>query len=502
MREDLVSLLAAIAASSNDVIISKDISGIVTSWNNAAERLFGFSRAEMIGQSITRIIPSDLLSEEASILSRVGSGETLPPFETRRLTKDGLTVEVSVTASPIYNESGAIIGVSKIARDLTEGRRTAMELEKRGAVLQSILNTVPDGLIVIGTDGVIQSFNPAAERIFGFSESEVIGRNIRILMPEAEAVRHDSYLEHYAATGERRIIGIGRVVTGKKKDGNTFPMELQIAEVQVPGLHLFTGFVRDLTAREEQERRLSELQAELIHVSRLSELGQMVSALAHEVNQPLTAIANYAAGASRMMPADAPPPLRRAMEKMVEQAERAHSIVQSLHGLVRRAPQPHQSVDLHALVQETAVLALIGSAKQVGMDVRVAQDATHAFIDKIQIQQVLLNLMRNAAEAMQHLRLRRITVETARVGSRVGLAVSDIGPGIPEAISARLFQPFVTTKAEGLGVGLSICRAIIEAHGGALTAEANAPAGTIFRFSLPEVPEANEASTHTSNALA
>jgi two-component system sensor kinase FixL len=446
--------------------------------------LFGFSAGEMIGAPITRIIPPDRTDEEASILDRIRHGERLSHFETVRQTKDGRSIPVSVTISPIRDDAGRIVGASKIARDLTEARRIGNELQQREALLQSILDTVPDGLIAIDRRGIIRSFSHAAERMFGFTSDEVVGCNVAALMPAAYAASHDAHIDRYVATGERRIIGIGRVVVGSRKDGSTFPMELHIGTVTVAGEQLFTGFVRDLTVREERERRLADLQAELIHVSRLSELGQMASALAHEIDQPLTAITNYARGVRRLLTADVPPPLHEAIEKMSEQAARAHAIVQSLRGMVRKEPRPAQTENLRTVIEEMSALALIGSGCSFDLDLRIGPDAAHAKVERVQIQQVFLNLMRNAAEAMQHSPIQRVTVATERQGDRVEISVADTGPGLPEAVRARLFQPFVTTKSGGLGVGLSICRTIVQGHGGELTVESDPGGGTVFRFTV------------------
>ncbi len=483
--DDAHPLLAAIAASSNDAIIGKDLDGLVTYWSTAAERLFGFTKDEIIGQPILLIIPPEREDEEKAILQRIGSGEPPAHFETLRRTKDGRTIPVSLTVAPIHDGAGALVGISKIVRDLSESQRLDSERQQRAALLQSILDTVPDGLVIIDRCGLVQHFSPAAERMFGYRTEEIAGRNVNVLVPSSHASAHDSYLERYLTTGERRIIGIGRIVAGRRRDGTTFPMELQIGEVRVAGSHLFTGFVRDLTERQDRERRLTELQSELLHVARLSELGQMVSALAHEVNQPLTAMANYLRGSRRLMSDDTPPLLRQAIEKVTEQSERARAIVQSLRDLVRKESRPRQVESLETIIQETSALALIGTTRSVNLDLRIAADATHAFVDKVQIQQVLLNLIRNAVEAMAESPVRKLTVSTELQGDRIGVQVADTGPGLPETVWARLFQPFVTTKAEGLGVGLSISRTIIESHGGELVAESGAGGGTTFRFTVP-----------------
>ena len=362
-------------------------------------------------------------------------------------------------------------------------------LRLREALLRSMVDIVPDGLVVIDTTGIVQSFNPAAERAFGYAAVEVVGRNVSMLMPHQHGHAHDSFLERYLATGERRIIGIGRIVLGQRKDGSTFPMELQIGEVNIEGAHLFVGFVRDLTARREHERRMAELQAEVIHLSRLSELGHMASAIAHEVNQPLAAIGNYIGGIRRLLTDDTPPVLRQAIERVAAQAERARDIVNSMRGLVKKGSRPRETLNLETLIRETSALALVGTDRTVGLDMRVLVDPTFAHIDKVQIQQVLLNLIRNAVEAMGGIPGSKLTIVAEPAGDRIAVAVADTGPGLPDSVRARLFQPFTTTKPDGLGVGLSICRTIVETHGGELTAECPPEGGTVFRFSLPASPQ-------------
>ena len=482
---DVRAILAAIVASSNDAIVGKDLQGIVTSWNDAAERLFGFSAAEMIGQPITRIIPFERLAEEASILERLRRDERLTNFVTLRQTKSGMVIPVSLTISPIHDEAGTVIGVSKIARDLSEQQRLAQELRQREALLRTILETAPHGLIVIDRDGRVQSFSPAAQRMFGYTEAEVLGHNVNMLMPEPDREGHDGYMTRYLRTGEARIIGIGRMVDARRKDGSIFPIELGVGEAIVPGHHVFTGFVRDMTERLEQQRRLAELQAELVHVSRVSDLGQMLSALAHEVTQPLTAISNYVSGIRRLLTPDTPPLIGQAIDRIAEQGERARGIVQSLRSMVKKESRGLQPENLHTMIHEIGTLALAGSDRSVDLKVDVEPEAAHVHVDKVMIQQVLLNLMRNAVEAMDGSPVRRLEVAASRRGERVEVLVADSGPGLPLSVQSRLFQPFVTTKSEGLGIGLSICRAIVESHGGELAAESSDDAGTTFRFTIP-----------------
>jgi two-component system sensor kinase FixL len=376
-------------------------------------------------------------------------------------------------------------------RAIRGGARTTAELVAREAHLRSILETVPDAMIVIDDKGVMQSFSTAAERLFGYSADEVIGRNVKMLMPEPYRANHDGYLDRYRATGERRIIGIGRVVVGERRDGSTFPIELSVGEMSSGQSRFFTGFVRDLTERQHAEQRLQELQSELVHISRLTALGEMSSALAHELNQPLSAIANYLNGVQRILANDpdaTSQKVRDALAKAVEQALRSGDIIRRLREFVSRGETEQKAQSVAKLVEEASALALVG-ARQLGVRVGFSLDprADYVLVDKVQIQQVLLNLIRNAVEAMGDSPRRELTVASRPVkGKMVEISIADTGPGLAPEVAERLFQPFVTTKAQGMGVGLSICRTIVEAHGGQIWVDSNPGGGAVFRLTVPK----------------
>ena len=365
------------------------------------------------------------------------------------------------------------------------------ELTEREAHLRSILETIPDAMIVIDEAGLMRSFSHAAERLFGWTPDEVIGRNVSMLMPSPYREQHDGYLERYYRTGERRIIGIGRVVVGERRDGSTFPMELAVGEMRGNRGRFFTGFVRDLTERQETETRLQELQSELVHVSRLTALGEMASALAHELNQPLAAIANYLQGSVELLRRDPPPTdkVGGALQKASDQALRAGEIIRRLRDFVSRGETEHHVESLPKLIEEASALALVG-AKEHGVSVRYELDPSVELVlaDRVQVQQVVLNLIRNATDAMAESPVRRLTIGVKRLpGHRAEIRVADTGPGISPEIADQLFQPFVTTKRTGMGVGLSISRTIVEAHGGQIKAEPNPEGGATFRFTLRTV---------------
>lgn len=373
---------------------------------------------------------------------------------------------------------------------IDEQKQVEAELRAREAHLRSILDTVPEAMVVIDEAGLIHSFNPAAERLFGYAAAEAIGQDVGLLMPEPMRDRHDADLGRYRETRERRIIGTTRTVTGRRRDGSTFPMELAIGEMSSGERVFFTGFINDLTEQRRTEARLQELQSELGHVSRLSAMGEMATTLAHELNQPLGAISNYTNGCRRLLAQPDSEAIVRAQEvldKAAEQALRARQIISRLREFVARGETEKRVEPVATMIEEAGALTLSGADEQ-GITAQVVLDPRVGSVlaDRVQVQQVLVNLLRNAREAMQRSGRRELTVETRRVSPEwAEIAVSDTGAGIAEEVADRLFQPFVTTKAGGMGVGLSICRTIVEAHGGRLWAERNAVGGATFRLTLP-----------------
>lgn len=477
--------------------------------------------------------------------------------------------------------------------------------------LRAVVDIAVDGVILIDSQATVLMFNPACEKLFGYSADEVVGRNVHILMPAPYHDEHDRYLDNYRQTGQRKIIGIGREVVGRRKDGTTFPMNLSVGEAHRNGESTFVGIIHDLTERKlgevhrahlaaivesssdavigkdldglitswnkgaqriygytpaeaigrpvsmlappelrneiphliervahgedvyqhrttrvtkdgrrldisltlspirdtdgeivgvstiardvtqllSAERRVQQLTAELVHTSRLSAMGQLSSSLAHELNQPLTAIMNYAEAARQMLAASEHPVLRvgEFLEKAAGQAERAGQIIRRLRSFVEKGTVERAPAELNKVVEEATVLATIG-AKVDGIDLvyDLAPDLPPVNIDRIQIQQVVVNLVRNAVEVLRNVDRRVLTVRTrATETGEQEVAVIDTGPGIPAEIAPQLFSPFVTTKKAGMGIGLSISLSIIEAHGGRIWAEPNPDGGTAFRFRVP-----------------
>lgn len=430
----------------------------------------------------------------ASLTGGLGSGtlavvlSICSAFYLRSLTPGG----VQVPELLVFVFVGvAIAAMAELLRDSRRKTIAAeLALDTREAHLRSILDTVLDATIVSDHEGTIVSFNAAAERQFGYSEDEVVGENLRMLMPQPYRQEHDGYLHRYLTTGEKRIIGVDRVVVGQRKDGSTFPMKLAVGEMRTGGKRFFTGFVRDLTEREESAARLQEIQTELARLARLNEMGEMASTLAHELNQPLSAIANYVHGGARLLQdweGEKAERLRAALYEAGEQSLRAGQIIKHLREFVTKGETDKSPQLIRQIVEEAAALALVGSREK---GVRTVFDfpsgADLVMVDRIQIQQVLTNLMRNGIEAMKDASRRELRVSIRRSSvDEVTVVVEDSGVGISEEIADQLFKPFITTKPGGMGIGLSISKRIVEAHGGQMTVSRSALGGASFGFTLP-----------------
>jgi two-component system sensor kinase FixL len=464
----------------------RGLDGRIGFWARGLERLYGYSSDEALGQVSHDLLrtefPLPLIQIEAE-LERRGewNGELV------QYARDGRRLIVASQWS-LWRD-GDWTAVAEINTDITNLKVVQQDFLSSEAHLKSILETIPDAMIVIDERGVMQSFSAAAQRLFGYSPDEVVGHNVKKLMPSPYRESHDGYIARYLETGDKRIIGIGRVVVGERKDGSTFPMELNVGEMKSGDRRYFTGFVRDLTERQETEARLQELQSELVHMSRYTALGEMASALAHELNQPLSAIVNYMKGGRRLLEqkTDAESVMiREAMEKAAEQSLRAGEIIRRLREFVARGETERQVESIRKIVEEASALALVG-AKELGVRVRFHFDPAldSVMADRVQIQQVMLNLLRNAIDAMSDTARRELAVSTRTIGEdMVEVRIADTGTGISPEIASRLFQPFVTSKPQGMGIGLSISRSIIESHGGQILAETNPGGGTVFRFTL------------------
>lgn len=473
----------------------RDLDGTIRLWAHGLQELYGYTCEDAIGKCSHELLdtsfPQPLAEIEAQLCQE---GRWTGELVHRR--RNGEAIVVASHWALCRDPDGRVQAVIEVNNDITLGkvaedvrvRLLIEELTRREAHLQSILATVPDAMVIINENGLIQSFSATAERLFGFTADEVRGRNVSMLMPAPHGQEHDGYLARYLSTGERRVIGAGRVVVGRRKDGGTFPMELSVGEIVLEDKRQFTGFVRDLTVQQERDRLLHEVQSELLHISRLSTIGEMASALAHELNQPLSAIANYLQGSRRLLqnsPDERATLIMDAMDKAAAQAIRAGQVIQRLRDFVTRGETERRIESIRRLVEEASALALV-AGKQRSIRVTFQFDPTIdlVLVDKVQIQQVLLNLMRNALEAMDASDRRELLIRVEPAADMVVIKVVDTGPGVSPTIASRLFQPFVSTKQNGMGIGLSISRAIIESHGGQIRVEPNPDGGTIFSFTL------------------
>jgi two-component system sensor kinase FixL len=477
-----------------DGIIVIDANGLMQTYNKACERIFGYAAAEVIGRNVKMLMPSPDHERHDSYLENFKqTGERKIIGIGREVTgrrKDGTTFAMDLSVAEVrQGDDHAFVG---IIRDNTERKRAEAEIREREARLRTILDTAVDAIIVIDERGKIESFSASAARLFGYAQSEVVGQNVKMLMPAPYHAEHDGYIDRYLKSGERRIIGIGRIVVGRRKDGTTFPMELSVGEVRFGERRMFTGFIRDISERQQTERRLHELQAQLIHVSRVNEMGAMASAFAHELNQPLGAAMNYLNAVRRWLEQsqDAKGPrMLEGTQRAVAEVARASQIIQRLRQFMAKGRTDRSWERIGKLVEESAALALVGTAANpVKIELMLPPTLPEVLVDRVQIQQVLTNLMRNAVEAMQESPKREITVSGLADDVALEIAVADTGPGIAPEVAENLFKPFVTTKSTGMGVGLSICRSIVQNHGGELKGEPNPKGGTIFRFTLPLKP--------------
>lgn len=460
--------------------------------------LFAVRLNQLVGRDIRSVLEGspaiDALERSLGAVIRLRSTERMAKG-LFRLPQEGGTVErrLEVVNAPVLEADKPVAWIIHSVRqapdDESRGEAGEEALQAAEARLRSILQTVPDAMIIIDEHGRIESLSATAEKLFGYAAEEILDRNVRLLMPSPHRELHDGYLERYLATGERHIIGIGRIVAGQRKDGTTFPMHLTIGEMRTGGRHYFTGFIRDLTDQQLTEARLRELQAEVTHMSRFTALGEMASTLAHEINQPLTAINNYLRGCHRLaqrLQGDPVPALQDALARAGDQALRAGQIIRRLREFVARGDSEKRVENLPKLIEDASTLALVGTRENaIAVSFRLDPRAEQVVVDRIQIQQVLVNLIRNAVEVlMEWAGERSLSIETARLGDTVQVSVGDSGTGLAPEVKAHLFQPFVTTKQKGMGLGLSICRTIVEAHGGKIWVDERAGGGTLFRFTL------------------
>ena len=357
--------------------------------------------------------------------------------------------------------------------------------------LTSVLDTAVDGILVIDEQGTVLMYNKACERLFGYPAAEILGRNVKAIMPPEYADEHDAYLKNYRDTGHRKIIGIGREVKARHRDGTIIPVHLSVGEARTGGTRQFIGILRDLRARNESEQRLKELQANLVRMARVSAVDEMGAALAHELNQPITALMLYLQAVERAcakLPAvnQLPISVLGILEKAVREAERAGSIIQRMRQFVEKRDPVRRLIGLNPLIEDAIELTVLGSRPGTRIVRTLASDLPPVMVDPVQIQQVVVNLVRNALEAVKDRETQDVHVSTQRSELGVSMSVRDSGPGINRDLVPDMFKAFSSSKSQGLGLGLAISRTIAQTHGGRLTVDPGGNGqGACFTLDLP-----------------
>ena len=361
---------------------------------------------------------------------------------------------------------------------------------------KALLDAAVDAIIVIDHRGRIETFNSAAEVIFGFSAQEVLGKNVSLLMPEPYKSEHDDYLDNYLNTGNAKIIGFGREVQGKRQNGSVFPIGLSVGEISTDDQPKFVGIIRDITERKRSEEEIHQIRERLSQFGRLSTLGEMAAGLAHELNQPLTAIATYTQACQRLIESGQSDDdeILATLKKCDSQAQRAGDVIRRLRQFVQKKELGPQEVSCDDLIHDLAALAEVDARNNgIPLTIDVAERLPKIMVDAVQIQQVILNLIRNGIDAMMNMDHydEGISVSVTKFeNDQIKIAVTDHGTGITKEDEKKIFQPFFTTKSSGLGLGLAICQSIVASHGGVLRFTKNPSGGTTFYFTLPVISEA------------
>jgi two-component system sensor kinase FixL len=468
-------VLAAIFEAAVDGIVVIDARGRIEAFNPAAERLFGYAEAEVLGRNVSMLMPSPYRDEHDGYLARyLATGEARIIGSGREVTgrrRDGAVFPLHLSVGEMsVNGERKFTG---ILHDLSARVRLEEQLRSSESRWRSIIHSAVDGIVVIDDRGRVEGFNPAAERLFGYPEADVLGRNVSMLMPSPYHEEHDGYLARYLSTGERRIIGAGREVTGLRRDGTRFPLHLSVGEFRLGDERKFTGILHDLSARVRMEEQIRE-QAALVR------LGEMAAVIAHEVKNPLAGIR----GAVQVIGTRMPQGSRDAqvIGEIVSRIDTLNGLIQDLL-LFARPPQPRPApIELPPLVATTAEL-LGGDPAASGVRVAIEGSAPPVVADPELLKIVFLNLLINGAHAMQGQGTIRVAVNA--FGEFGEVTFVDRGPGIPADIREKIFTPFFTTKARGTGLGLPTAKRFVEAHGGTISIECPPDGGTVVRIRLP-----------------
>ena len=466
-------------------LIVHGLDGVITRWTAGCTNLYGWTAEEAIGKVVQELLatefPEPLDSIRQQILEKYSwEGEVVHQH------KNGQRIFVATRWVALNSEQAVIIQTNN---DVTDMRRVQNDLAGREAHLRSILDTVPEAMVVINEVGIISSFSAAAERLFGYSSEEVCGRNVKMLMPSPDREAHDGYLTRYLTTGERRIIGYGRVVTGQRKDGSVFPMELAVGEANTNGKRIFTGFIRDLTSRHKIEEELRQSQ-------KMEAVGQLTGGLAHDFNNLLTVISGNLEMIENKL---ADEKLLVLLREAQDAADDGAKLTGQLLAFGRRQPLNPKLVDIGQLVTSFSDLLRRTLGEMIEFRTVVTGASNEAFVDASQLQNALLNLTLNARDAMP--KGGKLTIEISRVkldvdyaqmyphvrtGDYVLISVTDTGMGMTPEVKEKAFEPFFTTKGvgAGTGLGLSMVYGFAKQSGGNIQLYSEPGQGTSVRIFL------------------
>ena len=455
------------------IVIGKD--GRMEAFNRGAQRLFGYSESEVLGRNVNMLMPSPYREEHDGYLERykvtrvptiIGTGREVSG---RRRDGSVFPLHLSVGEMTIGGDQK----FTGMLHDLSRRKQLEDQLRASEARWRAIVESAVDGIIVIDSHGRIEAFNPAAERLFGYTESQVLGHNVDMLMPSPYHEEHDQYLSRYMATGRAKIIGIGREVTGQRQDGTTFPLHLSVGEISIAGERKFTGIVHDLSARVRVEERLREQAA-------LAKLGEMAAVIAHEVKNPLAGIRGAMQVMGRRMTAGSKD--EEMTREIVKRIDSLDAMMKDML-LFARPPQPKRlPIEIAPLVAVTAHLLKEDAALR-DVDVRIEGSAPPVNADAEMLKMVFQNLLVNGVHAMNG--KGTIRVDIAPVNGACRIVFTDAGPGIPADIRTKIFTPFFTTKSRGTGLGLPTAKRFIEAHDGQISIDCPTQGGTAVHVTLP-----------------
>jgi PAS domain S-box-containing protein len=486
-------LFIAAVESSNDAIVTKTLDGVITGWNQAAERLFGFTAPEAIGNSIDIIVPEELRSDVRGMLNRIRNDEKVEHHETVRTNKHGQRIDVSLSISPVKSSKGIIIGAAKVTRDITEKKRTQQALFESEQMARGIIDTAIDAFLQMNESGDITDWSSTAETMFGWSPQEVVGKKVRdlIVLPENRGA-HSERLAEFLRSADNGSPGRRYESPSLRRDGKVIDTEISLTALRRRDGYVINGFIRDVTEQKAAGEHVRQAQ-------KMESVGQLTGGIAHDFNNMLTVITGTI---DILADAVADKPELAAITKLIsEAADRGAELTGHLLAFARKQPLQPREIDVNGLMVDAVKLLRPTLGEQVEIDLKIDETACQALIDPAQLTTALLNLAVNARDAM--LGGGKLTLETKNVvlddgyaksigdiqpGSYVMIAVSDTGSGISEAIREKVFEPFFSTKevGRGTGLGLSMVYGFVKQSGGHIKIYSEEGHGTTIRIYLPQ----------------